>query len=113
MAQLVAVLEVELRRRRGEGKPDDRRRPSPADRQQRGPHQKSGIWPAAEGGRKRLQSRLRRLRPAPWALRPKRRHARAKRLSVRSAHIILAGMRPPKRRSLSPPPRVQRTMPLT
>src|ERR1700694_417307 len=65
MAELVAVLEVDFRRRGGERKPDDRRRPSPADREEQTPLQKSVIWPPGEGGRKRLQSSSGRLRLAP------------------------------------------------
>src|SRR5437879_13044464 len=103
MTQLVAVLEVELRRRRGEGQPDDRRRPSPADRQQRGPHQKSGICPAAQGGRKRLQSRLGGLRPAPCPLRPKRRQAISQGVSISSAKIPAPVTRLPARETLSRP----------
>src|SRR4030088_3340237 len=113
MAELVALREIDLGRRRREGKPDDRPDPRPTEGYQDLSSQKSAIWPEGEGRLKRLQSSSAGLRPAPCPVRPSRRQAISKRFSISSAKFPVPVMRVPKRGSLSLPPRIWCTMLMT
>src|SRR5574341_103351 len=81
VAELVAVLDLQIRRRGRERQPDDRRRPGPASGYPGLSHQNNFSWPSGVGGRKRLQSRS----GVSRLFSPNRRHATSKRFSTSSA----------------------------